>query len=98
VNRDEVRFSLNRDFTPRVSGFVGLRGIRTSGVEGTGLNQVRERKYYTGRTGFEWRMTRAYSLEGAYEYKWQKYQGDPTDASSNGVTLSVVYQPRRLAK
>jgi hypothetical protein len=98
VNRDELRFSLNRDFSPRVSGFVGLRGIRTSGVEGTGLNEVRERKYYTGRTGFEWRMTRAYSLEGAYEYKWQKYQGDPTDASSNGVTLSVVYQPRRLAK
>ena len=98
VNRDELRFSLNRDFSPRVAGFVGLRGIRTSGLSGSGTVPVQERKYYTGRTGFEWHMTRAYSLEGAYEYRWQKYEGDPTNASSNGVTLSVVYQPRRLAK
>ncbi len=27
----------------------------------------------------------------AYEYKWQKYDGDPTNATSNGVTLSVVF-------
>jgi hypothetical protein len=98
VNRDELRFSLNHDFSPRVSGFVGLRGIRTKGLENAGGTDVAERKYYTGRTGFEWHMTRAYSLEGAYEYRWQKYQGDLTSASSNGVTLSVVYQPRRLLK
>ncbi|MEJ0038405.1 MAG: hypothetical protein WDO68_20390 [Gammaproteobacteria bacterium] len=98
VNRDELRFSLNRDFSPRVTGFVGLRGIRTNGLEDAGGTEVLERKYYTGRTGFEWHMTRAYSIEGAYEYRWQKYEGDLTNASSNGVTLSVVYQPRRLLK
>jgi hypothetical protein len=98
VNRDELRFSLQRDFSPLFTGFVGLRGIRTQGLEGTGVNEVRERKYYTGRTGFEWHLNRAYSIEGAYEYRWQKYTGDPTDASSNGVTLSVIYQPRRLLK
>jgi hypothetical protein len=98
VNRDELRFSLNRDFSPRAAGFIGLRGIRTNGLAGTGVTDVRERKYYTGRTGFDWHMTRAYTLEGVYEYRWQKYQGDPTSASSNGVTLSVIYQPRRLAQ
>ena len=60
--------------------------------------QVNERKYYTGRTGFEWHLNRAYSIEGTYEYKWQKYEGDVTNASSNAVTLSLVYQPRRLLK
>ena len=98
VNRSELRFSLNRDFSPRITGFLGLRGIRTSGLQQAGFADVRGRKYYTGRTGFEWHMTRSYSLEGAYEYRWQKFEGDPTDASSNGVTLSVVYQPRRLLK
>jgi hypothetical protein len=98
VNRDELRFSVNRDFSPRVTGFVGLRGIRTKGLENAVGTDVRQRKYYTGRTGFEWHMTRAYTLEGTYEYKWQKYTGDPTDASSNGVMLSVIYQPRRLLK
>ena len=98
VNRDELRFLLNRDFSPRITGFVGLRGIRTNGIENAGSTQVDERKYYTGRTGFAWHVTRAYSIEGAYEYKWQKYEGDPESANSNGVTLSVVYQPRRLLK
>jgi hypothetical protein len=98
VNRDELRFSLQRDFSPRVTGFVGLRGIRTNGVENGGTTEVLERKYYTGRTGFEWHVTRAYSIEGAYEYRWQKYEGDLTNAASNGVTLSVIYQPRRLLK
>jgi len=98
VNRDELRFSLQRDFSPRVTGILGLRGIRTNGLDGAGTTQVDERKYYTGRAGFEWHVTRAYSIEGAYEYRWQKYQGDPTSASSNGVTVSVVYQPRRLLK
>jgi hypothetical protein len=98
VNRDELRFSVNRDFSPLFTGFIGVRGIRTKGVEDSGGTQVLERKYYTGRTGFEWHLNRAYSIEGAYEYRWQKYDGDVTSAASNGVTLSVVYQPRRLLK
>jgi hypothetical protein len=98
VNRDELRFSLYRDFSPRFTGFIGARGIRTNGLEDAGAVAVNERKYYTGRTGFEWHVNRAYSIEGAYEYKWQKYEGDLASASSNGVTLSVVYQPRRLLK
>jgi hypothetical protein len=97
VNRDELRLRLTRAFSPKVTGYVAARGIRTTGVE-SAVVDVRERKYYTGRTGFEWRMTRQFSLDGAYEYKWQKYDGDPTNAASNGVTLSVVYQPRRLLK
>lgn len=95
VDRDELRFRVERDFSPRWTGGFALRGIRTDGV-GSATDEVRERKYYTGRASFEWRMTRQVSLEGAYEYKWQEYRGDPTSAESNGATLSVVYQPRRL--
>jgi hypothetical protein len=98
VNRDELRFSLYRDFSPLFTGFVGARAIRTKGLDQVGITQVLERKYYTGRTGFEWHFNRAYSIEAAYEYKWQKYEGDLTSAASNGVTLSVIYQPRRLLK
>jgi hypothetical protein len=98
VDRDELRFRVSRTFSPRFSGFVALRGIRTEGVDSdTGTtSSIRERKYYTGRTGFEWRMNRQYALEGMYEYKWQEYQGDANSATSNGVMFSVVYQPRRV--
>jgi hypothetical protein len=95
VDRDELRFRLTRSFSPRVAGFVALRGIRTNGVDDTAV-AVQGRKYYTGRTGFEWRTTRAFSLEGAYEYKWQEYESEPNKAKSNGITLSVVYEPHRI--
>lgn len=95
VDRDELRFRLTRAFSPRVVGFVALRGIKTEGLDDTGI-AVQGRKYYTGRTGFEWRTTRAISLEGAYEYKWQEYEFAQTNAKSNGITLSVVYEPHRL--
>jgi hypothetical protein len=95
VDRDELRFRLTRSFSPRVAGFVALRGIKTNGVDDT-TTGVQGRKYYTGRTGFEWRTTRAFSLEGAYEYKWQEYESEPNKAKSNGITLSVVYEPHRL--
>jgi hypothetical protein len=98
VDRDELRFRLSRDFSPRVAGFIAARGIRTEGLDDDVVSDVRDRKYYTGRTGLEWRMTRQFSLEGAYEYKWQEYEDDLTDATSNGVTISLVYQPRRLMK
>jgi hypothetical protein len=97
VNRDELRLRLTRAFSPKVSAFAAARGIRTSGVD-TDIDDVRERKYYTGTTGLEWRLTRQVALEAAYEYKWQKYEGDLNEASSNDVRLSVIYQPRRLLK
>ena len=97
VNRDEVRFSVTHDFTPRFSGSLAARGIKTNGLHDE-VNPVTERKYATGTAGFEWRANRQISLTGDYSYRWQKYKGDPSDAVSNGVTLSVVYQPRRLAE
>jgi len=95
VDRDELRVRLTRSFSPRVAGFVALRGIKTSGVDDTAVS-VQGRKYYTGKTGFEWRTSRTFSLEGAYEYKWQEYELEPNKAKSNGVTLSLVYEPRRI--
>jgi hypothetical protein len=97
VNRDEVRFRTTHDFTPRFSASLAARGIKTTGLQNS-VSSVAERKYATGTAGFEWRANRQISLEGAYDYRWQKYQTDPSDAVSNAVTLSVVYQPRRLAE
>ena len=95
INRDELRFRVLRDFQPRFSGFLAARGIKDSGLSNS-VTTIRERKYATGSTGFEWRANRQIAIDGAYDYTWQKYQGDLNAAVSNGVHLSVVYQPRRL--
>ncbi len=57
---------------------------------------MRDRKYAAGSTGFEWRANRQFSLHGEYDYTWQKFADQPNDASSNGVIVSVIYEPRRL--
>jgi hypothetical protein len=95
VTRDEVRFRLTHDFQPRFTGFMSARGVHTDALD-NGVSTVRERKYATGTFGAEWHMNREYSLHGAYDYTWQKFQGEPNDAVSNGVSLSVIYEPRRL--
>ncbi len=95
VNQDELRFRLVRRFTPMVSGFVALRGIRT--VEAvSGVSSVPNRSYATGSTGLEWRLTRDYSLEASYTYTWQKFQNDPLHAASNSFGVSIVYEPHRF--
>lgn len=96
VNRNELRFRLAHDFEPRFSGFLAARGIQTSGLSSTGNLGIRDRKYATGTAGFEWRASRVISLLGAYDYTWQKYEFEPNDATSNGLHVSLVYEPRRL--
>jgi hypothetical protein len=95
VDRDELRFRVSRAFQPRVSGYVALRGIRTEGVD-EAVAPIRDREYATGSAGLEWRVSRQISLAGEYEYKWQEFEDEPNDATSNGVTLSIIYEPRRL--
>jgi hypothetical protein len=94
VNRTEARLRIAHDFQPRFSGLLAARAIRTSGLASSG--SVSDRKYATGTAGFEWRASRTISLNGTDNYTWQKYEFDPNDATSNGVHLALVYQPRRL--
>lgn len=96
LNRDELRFRLTHQFQPRFSGFIALRGIKTHSLGNDLADPVRDRKYATGSTGFEWRASRQISLTGQYAYRWQEFENTPTDARSNGVFVSLVYEPRRL--
>jgi hypothetical protein len=93
--RDELRFRVNRDLRPRLGAFFSLRALRSEGAV-EDVADVRDREYLTGTAGLEWRMSRQYTLRGAYDYAWQEFEGDPSDAQSNAVTLSVIYEPRRV--
>jgi hypothetical protein len=90
LTQNEVRSRYSRNLQPRLKGYVALRGISVSGTQ-TGLN-IQNRNYVTGEAGFEFQMTRNYKITGAYDYTWQRFQGEPL-AKSNAVTLSFVYQP-----
>ncbi len=96
VNEDEARFRVTRRLTQKLAGFIALRGLYTSEAV-TSITSVPARSYATGSAGIEWRLTHDFSLDASYTYSWQKYSQDPlrSFADSNGVGLSVVYEPHR---
>jgi hypothetical protein len=87
-NHTELRFRVIRALQPRLSGFIGARGIRLRG----GPVATQGSDYAAATTGLEYQLTRSYRLAGEYDYTWQRFQGEP-HAASNAITLSVIYQP-----
>lgn len=93
VNREQLRLRVTHAFSPRFSGFVGVRGIHDEAVESDAAFETRS--YAIGELGLEWRMTRQFSVAANYDYSWQEFQNDPADARSQGGWLSFIYQRRR---
>lgn len=93
ITRDQLRLELRRRLRPTTNLFVGVRGIKDG--DAADGSDFQARTYAVANVGFEWRMTRQFTLVGRYDYSWQEYDDAPNDASSNAVRLGVVYQPNR---
>ncbi len=91
LNHSEVRFRVIRALQPRLSGFIGARGIRLRGSVG-GPFAIQGSDYIAATTGLQYQLTRSYRLAGEYDYTWERFQGEPR-AASNAFTVSVIYQP-----
>lgn len=94
IEREQFRLRLMRQFGPRSSGFLGARASRDRALS-EDLGTFRDRDYATGTLGFEWRMSREFSLIGQYDIRWQEFEDDPSDATSNAFLLSIAYERRR---
>jgi hypothetical protein len=95
VVQNELRFRLERQYTPRLAAFAGLVGVKQDAV-GAG-NSFVGTSYVSGNIGLEWRATRAVALAAAYGYQWQKFSGSPS-ADSNSIKVSFVYDLHRPAE
>jgi hypothetical protein len=91
ITRDQLRLSLTRAMTPRLSLLAGLRGIHDDSVDNAEFFTTRS--YATADLGLQWRWQEEFSVRAEYDYTWQKYQGAADNATSNGAMLSFVYQP-----
>lgn len=89
---DEVRFRVLHAFEPRFSGFLGARGMRLRGMSQQQGLTVQGEDYASAEAGCDFQITQNYRVEGAYDFTWQRFPGEPT-ASSNGVRLAIIYQP-----
>lgn len=92
ITRDQLRVRWQRDFTPRLALLVGVRGTHDESFVEDGL--YRPRSYATGDVGLQWRWREEFSLLAAYDYTWQEFDDQLSDAStSSGARISVTYQP-----
>jgi hypothetical protein len=94
VQRNQLRFRLLHQFSPRTSGWVGARLQRDEALVDS-TDPFRDRDYATGSLGMEWRFSRDFSLSAQYDARWQEFDDDPSARTSNAFQLSVVYQMRR---
>ncbi len=94
VERHQLRLRIDHDVSPRLALLLGARASRDEEIEGGGTYPTRE--YATAELGLEWRMLRTLALTARYNYRWQEYADEPSDASANGFLIGVVYEPKRL--
>jgi hypothetical protein len=92
VARNELRLRLEHEFNARMSAYVGLRGIKEDAL-GNSTAFVSQR-YGRAAIGYEWRITREFSLVPEYAYTTLK-QGNFGAPGSNSVMISLVYEPHR---
>ena len=91
VSRQQLRAQLRRNLS-EVAGFtVGARYIRDSGTDSD--EDFRDATYAAASIGFDWRLTRKWTLVGSYDYQWR--EDAPRDAKSTAVSLGIVYEPNR---
>jgi hypothetical protein len=92
VERHQLRLRIDHDVSPRFALRAGARFSRDEEIEdGT----YPKREYAIGELGFEWRWLRTLSLIGTYNYRWQEYEDEPSDADATGFLIGIVYEPKR---
>jgi len=94
VARDEIRLQYSHSLSPVTRVLASARGVK----DGTTNNQdvFQERRWVSAMLGFDWRMTRQFTLGGGYEYVWRSIENEPEDAQSNRLFLGVTWEPHRL--
>lgn len=93
VERYQFRLRLNHDISERVKTVLGARLSRDEPIDDASIYP--EREYITAEAGLEWRFRRQFAFTATYNYRWQEYSNEPSDASANGFLIGIVYEPKR---
>lgn len=89
VLSDYLRANMTRAVSPKLSLSAWAYAYRNQTLDFFGPST--DRTYYNIEAGFRWMITRLWSLDSSYRYRWQKFDEDADSATSNAVYLSVNY-------
>ena len=92
VISNELRFRVLHAFRPRLSGYMGVRGIQLRGASDKPGLAIAGEDYLAAEGGFDYQFTESFRVEAKYDFIYQRFQGTPS-ASSNAVGLGFIYQP-----
>jgi hypothetical protein len=91
--RDGIRINVRHQFKQRLYGAFGAYAFTEDNLDDD--VDVNKRDYARGRATLGWQMSKAWFIEGGYQYTYQDYDDEPGDAASNEVVLGIVYRPTR---
>ena len=94
VARDELRLRYTHSLSPLTRLLFSMRGVKDGSTNAQDVFE--ERRYVSASVGFDWRMTRQFTLGGGYQYVWRSLEDEPEDAQSNRLFLGVTWEPHRL--
>jgi hypothetical protein len=95
VQSDHLRANLSHRVSPKLSLSVWATAFRNRSLDF--FSATTDRTYYNVEPSFRWSLTRLWSLDGSYRYRWQKYEDQEDSAASNAVFLAVNYAWPRIA-
>jgi hypothetical protein len=96
IQQDEFRFRVLRALRPRLYTVLAARYVRVRGASQTILG-VQGSDYAAASAALQYQLTTNYRISTEYDYTWQRFQGEPY-ASSNGIAVSVIWQPQSRYK
>ena len=89
VQSDSLTIRLNHKMTPRLSTSLSVNAFDNETLGGD-VSSV-DRIYYSIEPGLQWAITRDWTINGSYAYRWQKRDIEALAAESNAVFVSLNY-------
>jgi hypothetical protein len=89
---DELRLGVDRQFSPRASGNIGVIAVQNRDLQpgvSTGYS-----RYASANIGFQWRFTKSFTLVGTVGHSWRK-EPNTELADSNSVSLGILFERHR---
>ena len=94
--RDSLNFTLQKQFTERVTGDLGLRAFQTESIDDQAVN-FQELDYAEFRAALNVALSRAFSVEGDYRHA-RRERGNAGEADSNAFILWLIYRPTEIVR
>ncbi len=95
VLSDQLQARVLRQITPLLSFSLIAHGYKNRSPDF--FSGSVDRLYYDLEPGFRYSLTRLWSIDGSYRYRWQEYDTQADSADSNAVFLAINYAWPRLA-